>query len=144
VSHPPPSPPLPPSFTWPSLRYLTTVKPPQTAEAALVQIAQDIVFNKTLRESQNGGAGRDIISDIERGVSEGAASSGSYTHFGRPDYDKIFQDAVVNHAGEKIGVFYCGPHVVETVLSAKCEEHQDLEGNGPKGQTALRFHAENF
>ena len=86
--------------------------------------------------------GRDIIADMD--VNQRYDSNEeAFTHFGRPDYDKIFKDAVAKHRGEKIGVFYCGPHIVETILSKKCREHQDLAGeHGAK--TFLRFHAENF
>jgi len=88
--------------------------------------------------------GRDIVADMDvKDRGEGEEEYDAYTHFGRPDYDKIFKDAVEKHRGEKIGVFYCGPHVVEQILSKSCRENQDIHGtDGAK--TFLRFHAENF
>ena len=42
--------------------------------------------------------------------------------FGRPKWNKIFEDIKKNHPGKRVGVFVCGPVV------RACVPHQNLRG----------------
>ena len=59
------------------------------------------------------------------------------THYGRPDWTKLFGDYSKSHAGSMIGVFVCGPKVISEQIAEKCAQHS---ANG----TTFRFNKENF
>lgn len=60
-----------------------------------------------------------------------------HTHYGRPDWQKLFQTYSKVHHGETIGVFVCGPKVISDQLSEKCASFT-------KEKTIFRFNKENF
>lgn len=41
---------------------------------------------------------------------------------GRPDFNNILSDIQASHAGEVVGVFYCGPPALGHTLEAECRE----------------------
>jgi len=74
----------------------------------------------------------------------GLTSSKVHTHFDRPDYDKIFQDVKAKHEDvSKIGVFYCGPKVIRSMLNTCCKTYSDDKYSG-YSPTRFKLHAENF
>eukprot|EP01132_Coremiostelium_polycephalum_P009903 gene9903-12146_t len=62
------------------------------------------------------------------------------THWGRPNWDSIFEYYSRKYAGEVIGVFCCGPSELSKDLYEKCRHHTSLKPDGTK----FYFHKENF
>ncbi|KAL5009510.1 hypothetical protein ScPMuIL_011815 [Solemya velum] len=54
------------------------------------------------------------------------------THFGRPQWDKIFPSLVANHPGTNVGVFLCGPSSLANNLHKQCNAHSSNELGGIK------------
>ncbi|KAG9439094.1 hypothetical protein H6P81_019259 [Aristolochia fimbriata] len=61
-----------------------------------------------------------------------------YTHFGRPNWLKVFSNVATRHEGETIGVFYCGSPALAKELECLC--HQ----TSAKTPTRFVFHKENY
>ena len=57
---------------------------------------------------------------------------------GRPDWDEIFLLMNVTYSNQIIGVFYCGPPALATILSNKSVSHTKL------GQNKFKFYMERF
>ncbi|XP_050937029.1 respiratory burst oxidase homolog protein A-like isoform X1 [Cucumis melo] len=60
------------------------------------------------------------------------------THFGRPNWVKIFSSLAQRHVGERIGVFYCGPLALARELEGLCTKFST------KTSTRFVFHKENY
>jgi NADPH oxidase len=54
------------------------------------------------------------------------------THFGRPNWDKIFSGVRERHRGADIGVFFCGPKVLSQVLHKQCNKWTESTSSGTK------------
>jgi hypothetical protein len=63
----------------------------------------------------------------------------SPTHFGRPNWNEIFQQKATLHQGKTIGVFFCGPAVLSKELYKYCKKHTSAAK-----KTKFVFHKENF
>lgn len=50
------------------------------------------------------------------------------THYGRPQWDRIFTSLAEAHPQSKIGVFFCGPGELSTVLHKLCNRHSTIQG----------------
>lgn len=60
------------------------------------------------------------------------------THFGRPDWRKVYKRIALRHVGQRVGVFYCG----EPVLTEKLRNlAKDFSTDT---NTKFEFHSENF
>ncbi|TYZ68820.1 hypothetical protein PybrP1_000701 [[Pythium] brassicae (nom. inval.)] len=103
-------------------QYLSTVKGGESTSQ--LQMFQQFVHEQT---------GQDFVSGLK-------AKSGQLTHFGRPDWDRVFQEAAVKHPGEEIGVFFCGPHALEKILDEMCRKYS----SGAPGGTVFDYHSEKF
>lgn len=101
-------------------QYLSTIKGGENASQ--LKMFQQFVHDQT---------GKDIVSGLK---------SRQLTHFGRPDWDRVFMDAKNQHPGEEIGVFYCGPHTLEKMLDDMCKKYSS---NQPGG-TVFDYHSEKF
>ncbi|XP_070567414.1 cytochrome b-245 heavy chain-like isoform X2 [Ptychodera flava] len=62
------------------------------------------------------------------------------THYGRPQWDQIFPGIADAHPGTNIGVFFCGPKSLSTVLHKKCNEYSTIKQDG----TRFHYNKENF
>jgi len=60
------------------------------------------------------------------------------THFGRPNWDRVFSSIVDKHPETDVGVFFCGPPAISTHLRGMSNKYSD-----PKG-TRFMFRKENF
>lgn len=60
------------------------------------------------------------------------------THFGRPNWDRIFPSIAGKHPDSDVGVFFCGPPVLSKTLHQLSNKYSD-----PKG-TRFFFGKENF
>ncbi|KAF7297409.1 FAD-binding FR-type domain-containing protein [Mycena indigotica] len=60
------------------------------------------------------------------------------THFGRPNWDRIFGSIAEKHPESDVGVFFCGPAAIAKALHTKSNEYSD-----PKA-TRFFFGKENF
>ncbi|KAJ7140468.1 NADPH oxidase B [Mycena filopes] len=60
------------------------------------------------------------------------------THFGRPNWDKIFTSIADTHPESDVGVFFCGPAGLATTLNEKSNKYSDPES------TRFFFGKENF
>jgi len=60
------------------------------------------------------------------------------THFGRPNWDKVFTSLVDKHPETDVGVFFCGPPVLSRQLHTMSNKYSN-----PKG-TRFYFGKENF
>lgn len=101
-------------------QYLSTVKGGE--KAAQLKMFQQFVHDQT---------GKDIVSGL---------NSKQLTHFGRPDWDAVFNEARTRHPGEEIGVFYCGPHALEKMLDEMCKKYSSTLPGG----TVFDYHSEKF
>lgn len=101
-------------------QYLTTVKSDENSSQ--LRMFQEFVHQET---------GRDFVSGMK---------TRHLTHFGRPDWDKIFQSVRDKHSGEEIGVFFCGPHALDQVLAAICNKFSSSSDGG----VYFDYHSEKF
>jgi NADPH oxidase 2 len=62
------------------------------------------------------------------------------TKFGRPNWDHIFSRVRERHRGADIGVFFCGPKVLSSVLHQKCNQWTESTKTGTK----FYYGKENF
>ncbi|KAI0826184.1 NADPH oxidase [Irpex lacteus] len=60
------------------------------------------------------------------------------THFGRPNWDRVFSSIAEKHPDSDVGVFFCGPPVLSKTLHVSCNKYSN-----PKG-TRFFFGKENF
>ncbi|KAF5313418.1 hypothetical protein D9611_008566 [Ephemerocybe angulata] len=60
------------------------------------------------------------------------------THFGRPNWNRVFSSLVDKHQDTDIGVFFCGPAVLSKQLHTMCNKYSDPTG------TRFFFGKENF
>ncbi|KAJ7268158.1 NADPH oxidase [Mycena haematopus] len=60
------------------------------------------------------------------------------THFGRPNWDKMFGSIAQQHPESDVGVFFCGPPAIAKALHENCNKHSDPE------RTRFFFGKENF
>lgn len=60
------------------------------------------------------------------------------THFGRPNWDRVFSGIAERHPETDVGVFFCGPLVLSRTLESMSKKYTD-----PKG-TKFFFGKENF
>ncbi|EQC41234.1 hypothetical protein SDRG_01209 [Saprolegnia diclina VS20] len=89
-----------------------------------------VAANETLKLFQafvHDTTGNDVVSGLKQ-----------LTHFGRPDWDHWFRSMARTHSGERIGVFFCGPHALDAILSAMCRKYSTPEG------TSFEYHSEKF
>ncbi|KAJ6480710.1 NADPH oxidase [Mycena vitilis] len=50
------------------------------------------------------------------------------THFGRPNWDKIFSSIAQKHPESDVGVFFCGPPAIASALAQNSNKYSDPEG----------------
>uniref|UniRef100_A0A4W5PTX4 NADPH oxidase 1 n=1 Tax=Hucho hucho TaxID=62062 RepID=A0A4W5PTX4_9TELE len=62
------------------------------------------------------------------------------TNYGRPNWDKEFEQVCKENPTSVVGTFLCGPVVLATVLSKKCVKYTDMD---PR-KTKFYFNKENF
>lgn len=60
------------------------------------------------------------------------------THFGRPNWDRVFSSITQNHPETDVGVFYCGPPNLAKILHVKSNEYSTPNG------TRFYFGKEHF
>ncbi|KAI0074348.1 NADPH oxidase [Panus rudis PR-1116 ss-1] len=60
------------------------------------------------------------------------------THFGRPNWDRVFSSIVDKHPETDVGVFFCGPAVLSKQLHVACNKYST------PGGTRFFFGKENF
>eukprot|EP00128_Syssomonas_multiformis_P015060 Colp12_sorted_trinity150504_noHs@17901 len=89
------------------------------------QLKQNEVKNIMLNDEQN----CDAITGLR-----------SKTLFGRPNWDREFEAMSKQHAGGKIGVFFCGPAVLSKALAGFCTKYTSPDENG----TRFVYNKENF
>ncbi|XP_052010700.1 NADPH oxidase 1 isoform X2 [Xyrauchen texanus] len=62
------------------------------------------------------------------------------THYGRPNWDKEFDEVRKENPSSVVGTFLCGPEALATVLEKKCVKYSDVD---PR-RTKFYFNKENF
>ncbi|KAF8837003.1 NADPH oxidase B [Paxillus ammoniavirescens] len=62
------------------------------------------------------------------------------THFGRPNWDRVFTSMVDKHPETDVGVFFCGPAVLSKQLHQMCNKYSSPGAGG----TRFFFGKENF
>jgi len=50
------------------------------------------------------------------------------THYGRPNWDRIYTSLGQKHPDSDVGVFYCGPKQLASTLKYMCNKHSDPRG----------------
>ncbi|KAJ7445775.1 NADPH oxidase [Mycena galericulata] len=60
------------------------------------------------------------------------------THFGRPNWDKMFSSIGEKHPESDVGVFFCGPAAIASTLHIMSNKYSDVKG------TRFFFGKENF
>jgi len=106
--------------------YLTTVKNEAEAQRLLDESKE---FHAGERQSMMllMSEGRDPITGLCSG-----------THYGRPNFEDIFQTRALLHPEEDVGVFFCGPPVLSKLLY-QCSRKYTKETT-----TRFHYHKENF
>ena len=66
---------------------------------------------------QDVGAEKDAITSLK-----------SPTHFGRPNWDRVFTSLAEKHQGSDVGVFFCGPTAISRALHTKCNQYSTPYG----------------
>jgi len=74
-------------------------------------------------------------------ILSGIKGSKQLTHLGRPDWKKYFGDLAAKYPRQTVGVFYCGPAVLQQVLQKTCEQSSTSKKTGG---TKFVFYHENF
>ena len=59
------------------------------------------------------------------------------THYGRPDWNVLFDNWSRTHSRKQIGVFVCGPQVISDKVLEACDKYSH-DG------TQFKFNKENF
>ncbi|KAM0751200.1 NADPH oxidase B [Meredithblackwellia eburnea MCA 4105] len=67
--------------------------------------------------AQDVGAERDAVTNLR-----------APTHYGRPNWSKIFQSIAKKHPATEAGVFFCGPKALGHTLHLKCNENSTADG----------------
>ncbi|KAF4354595.1 hypothetical protein F8388_009586 [Cannabis sativa] len=98
--------------------HLTSVHGEGDARSALISIIQQLQLAKN---------GVDVLSECR-----------IKTHFGRPNWKKVFSDLASRHQSSRIGVFYCGTAALTKKLKELCQEYT------LNTSTRFDFHKENF
>ncbi|KAI8923869.1 ferric reductase NAD binding domain-containing protein [Entophlyctis helioformis] len=84
------------------------------------------VKNILLNDGENG---RDALTGLR-----------ARTHYGRPNWDQIFESIRIRHPATDVGVFFCGPKVLSRTLHASCNKWTDASEDG----TRFYYGKENF
>ena len=66
---------------------------------------------------QDVGAEKDAISGLR-----------APTHFGRPNWDRVFPSIVEKHPDTDVGVFFCGPKVLSSMLHVMSNKYSKPDG----------------
>jgi len=91
----------------------------------------------TLKKMREDDMNNIIVQDV--GAEKDAITSlRAPTHFGRPNWDRVFTNIVDKHPETDVGVFFCGPAALSRTLRTKCNEYSD-----PRN-TRFFFGKENF
>ncbi|PON36881.1 Respiratory burst oxidase [Parasponia andersonii] len=98
--------------------HLTSVHGEGDARSALISMIQKLQHAKN---------GVDVVSE-----------SRIKTHFGRPNWQKVFSEMASRHESSRIGVFYCGNATLTQKLKKLCQEFSS------NSSTRFEFHKENF
>ncbi|GAA6056169.1 hypothetical protein JCM3770_004241 [Rhodotorula araucariae] len=64
----------------------------------------------------------------------------SPTHYGRPNWDRIFASLAEQHPHTSVGTFFCGPEALSSTLHKACTQFTSAEKNG----TRFVFSKERF
>ncbi|XP_077977843.1 NADPH oxidase 2-like isoform X1 [Glandiceps talaboti] len=75
------------------------------------------------------GDGTDVVTGLQR-----------KTHYGRPNWDEVFPAVAEANKGKNIGVFFCGPKALSTVLHKKSNEYSTIKSGGAQ----FHYNKENF
>ncbi|KAJ6461087.1 NADPH oxidase [Mycena sanguinolenta] len=79
-----------------------------------------------------GGVKEDDINNIvvqDIGAEKDAITSlRAPTHYGRPNWDRIYTALGQKHPDSDVGVFYCGPKQLASTLKYMCNKHSDARG----------------
>ncbi|KAI0218114.1 hypothetical protein L0F63_006714 [Massospora cicadina] len=83
-----------------------------------------------------------IILNDQEGHQDAVTGLRSPTHYGRPNLDQIFTGLRHLHPATDIGVFFCGPKRLSTMLSDAANKYSQPEGGGTRfhfGKASSRF-----
>jgi len=98
------------------------------------QIEINIYLTAKLKEDEMNNI---IVQDV--GADKDAITSlRAPTHFGRPNWDKVFTSIAEKHPQTDVGVFFCGPKVLSSQLHQMSNKYSDPSG------TRFFYGKENF
>lgn len=75
------------------------------------------------------GVDRDVVTGLQ-----------APTHYGRPNWDRIFSSIASAHPATKVGVFFCGPPALSSTLHKMCLKHT----SGKPGSASFSYSKERF
>ncbi|GAA5979498.1 hypothetical protein JCM10908_002948 [Rhodotorula pacifica] len=75
------------------------------------------------------GTGRDAVTGLK-----------APTHYGRPNWDRIFGSIASAHPATKVGVYFCGPPALSSTLHKMCLKHT----SGKPGSARFSYSKERF
>jgi len=81
-----------------------------------------------------------LILNDDEGNTDALTGLKTPTHYGRPNFDQIFETFVRDHQETDIGVFFCGPKPLSRLLSRTCDT---WSGDG-EADTKFIYNQENF
>jgi NADPH oxidase len=78
----------------------------------------------TLKKMKEDDMNNIIVQDV--GAEKDAITSlRAPTHFGRPNWERVFTNIVDKHPETDVGVFFCGPAALSRTLKGMCNTHSD-------------------
>lgn len=80
-----------------------------------------------------------MVSDVG-GERDAVTRLRSPTHYGRPNWDRIFSSVRDRHPATDVGVFFCGPKPLGHALHLMCDKWT----GGSDLDTRFRWSKENF
>lgn len=94
--------------------------------------------NIYLTRGWDSGQARNIMLHDRNSTADPITGLHQKTHYGRPQWEHIFTELEQKHQGSKIGVFFCGPGELSTILHKRCNRHSSSQG------TRFYYNKEHF
>ncbi|KAK7500036.1 hypothetical protein BaRGS_00008583 [Batillaria attramentaria] len=107
----------------------------QMAERGDPEFLQHNIY---LTRGWDSGQAKNIMLHDRRSAADPVTGLQQKTHYGRPQWERIFTDLAHAHQGSKVGVFFCGPGALSTTLHKLCNRHSSSQG------TKFYYNKEHF
>ncbi|KAJ1651742.1 hypothetical protein IWQ61_007769 [Dispira simplex] len=83
---------------------------------------------------------RNVMLNDEEGQEDALTGLKSPTYYGRPNWDGVFRQMTNEHPSTDVGVFFCGPKRLDSILGLQCKLYSSNSREG----TRFFYNKENF